>query len=103
METEVRRIASNSDSLYVVTGTVTKEPLGYIGANHVAIPSAYYKTILAFNDGDTVPYAYYLKHEKSSAELNSFKVSIDELEELTGEDFFPYLNDEVERELEAIE
>ena len=41
-----------------------------------------------------------MKHENSSRPLYEFIVSTDELEDLTGIDFFPSLPDDIENRLE---
>ena len=42
-----------------------------------------------------------MKNEKSGAELRSFTVTINEIEALTGLDFFPSMSDELEDILES--
>jgi endonuclease G len=99
LESTVRSWANSSDTVYVVTGCMVDETLGYVLDNdgkHVSVPSAYYKAILRYQKNSTVGYdgyaacGVYLEHkEYSSNSLPSGSVmSIDALEEMTGMDFF---------------
>ena len=45
--------------------------------------------------------AFLMAHEESNKALYEFVVSIDEIEALTGIDFFPALPDDIENELES--
>ena len=45
--------------------------------------------------------AFLLPHENTNKPLYEFVVSVDELERLTGIDFFPELEDDLENRLEA--
>lgn len=86
------------DTLYIVTGPVLKNNIGIIGANKISIPGAYYK--IAYDKGKEKMYAYVIPHKGSLAELSTFEVSVDSVEDLTGIDFFYQLPDELENELE---
>ena len=88
LEDEVRRIAKSNDSIFVVTGPILKRPIDFIGENKVAVPKAYYKTIVAYSNGAASGIGFILPHEKSSASVYSFSTSIDEIEKLTGIDFY---------------
>jgi endonuclease G len=45
--------------------------------------------------------AFLMPHENSSSPLYEFVVSVDSIEILTGIDFFPELDDDIENKLEA--
>ena len=75
-------------SLNIVTGPVlTENPIDYIGQNDVAVPAAYYKVLMT--EGKT-PRAvgFLMDNEISDKPLQSFMVTIDEIEKVTGIDFF---------------
>jgi len=88
LEEEVRRIAKSNDSIFVVTGPILTGPIDFIGENKVSVPRAYYKTILAYQDGKPSGIGFILPHEKSSASVYSFSTSIDEVEKIAGIDFY---------------
>ena len=80
LESYVRDIAEESDSVYVYTaGELTME-LEYIGENHVSIPNYYYKVIYVFKNGQQTNFAYYLKNEKSKLPLETFLITVEDVE-----------------------
>ena len=101
------RSCTSSDTLYVVKGgTIDKEDQirGYI-SNDLSkpIPKYYYMALL-FKKGDSFKaIAFWMEHTDTpkSTKLVDYALSIDELEEKTGIDFFPSLNDNLENALEA--
>lgn len=96
LEGMVRGYASSSDTTYVVTGVTVsdsskKEEDSY--GNSVTIPDAYFKAVLKYSKSSTLgawnAAAFYLEHRNYSESLGKkHSMSIDELEELTGIDFF---------------
>ena len=72
-----------------------------IGDNEVSIPEFYYKIILDVTKPEIKAIAFLMKNEKSSKPLTSFVVSIDQIEELSGLDFFPTMPDDLENALEG--
>lgn len=101
LEEKVRYWADKNDGVFVVTGGVLKNGLHVIGTEKVAIPDHFYKVILDYNGGDAKMLAFLMKHEESSRPLYEFVVSTDKIEALTGIDFFPQLEDELEDRLEG--
>ena len=100
LEEQVRNWARKNDKLYIVTGPVLTKKLDHIGKNKVSIPEYYYKAILDIEEPEIKAIAFLMKNGKSSSELLTFSMSIDELEETTGLDFFPLLPDELEFNIE---
>lgn len=101
LESKVRNWASEYGKIYVVTAGVLSNDLPTIGANSVSIPKYYYKIILKGKGEHRKMIAFLLKNEKSNEPLSSFVVSTNEIEKLTGIDFFPQLPDEFEEKLES--
>ena len=101
LEEKVRSLVTVSDSLYIVTGPVLKDSLSFIGDNRVTVPKAYYKAIIRFKNNELFGVGFLLKNQKSSKELNTFSVSIDSIEKVTGIDFFYKLNIEVQNRVES--
>ena len=86
--------------MYIVTGPIfLKTPLLTIGANEVAVPDAFYKIIY-----DRTPpqkmLAFIVPNAGSSEPLQSFVVTVDRVEKITGLDFFPKLPQPQQEELE---
>lgn len=99
LETMVRSWANNSDTLYVVTGCVTTGSQDYALDNvgkKVTVPTAYYKALLRYSNAKTigkkgyVACAFWLDHKEYSdiTITKSYMLSIDELEDRLGIDFF---------------
>ena len=99
LEGKVRGWANTSDTTYVVTGVTVsasskKERDSY--GNSVTIPDAYFKAVLKYSKSSTLgtwnAAAFYLEHRDYSGGISkSHSMSIDELEEITGIDFFANL------------
>lgn len=101
LEDQVRTWAEESDTLWIVTGPVLKESLPSIGTNHVNVPEYFYKVILGVKGTEWEGVGFVLANEGSKKPLDSFAVTIDSVESLTGLDFFPDLPDSLEKLIES--
>ena len=96
----------DTDTLYVVTGCVVDDSVTTVKDNEgksVTVPTHYYKALLRVYQGSYNAIGFWLEHREYSQKKidQSLAVSIDQLEELTGEDFFHNLPDAVESVVEA--
>ncbi|HAH25373.1 MAG TPA: DNA/RNA non-specific endonuclease [Prolixibacteraceae bacterium] len=89
LEELVRSWAIENNSILIVTGPVLKEGLKTIGADRVSVPEEYYKVILDNHEPEIKGIAFLIPNASQSAGLQSFVVSIDSVESVTGIDFFP--------------
>jgi endonuclease G len=103
IEELVRKNAKEHGKLLVVTGPVftSLKGLGSIGKNKVMIPNGFYKVILAYDNGYH-GIGFYCENKSGKKEPGRYALTIDEVEELTGIDFFYRLPDEVEKEVEGL-
>lgn len=102
LESAIRSMAYEDGSIYVVTGPVlTDGPYDTIGENDVAVPSYFYKVVLDYSEPTLKAIGFILPHENSKNPLSYFAVTVDEVEERTGLDFFPLLPDNTEEKLES--
>ena len=103
LEELTRNWAKKYKELYVVTGPVLSvPPKGTIGDNEVSVPQAYFKVLLDISEPEVKSIAFVIPNQVSYDPLFEFAVSIDEVETLTGIDFFAeLLDDETEEELES--
>jgi endonuclease G, mitochondrial len=99
LEERVRRWALSSGRMYVVTAGVLISNKGKIGLDGVSIPKYFYK-IIYDPKGQGKMIAFLIPNEKSTKPLQSYVVSVDSVESLTGIDFFPELPDTLENLLE---
>ena len=104
LESKVRTYAKACDTLYVVTGCVVTSTSTTIKdkMNHsVKVPDGYYKALLRYkkgaSDGDYIACGFYMPHDPSisSDSFMDYKMSIKELEDKTGMDFFVHLAEKV--------
>lgn len=100
LEQKTRYWANKYDGIYVVTGGVLKDNLETIGKEDVAVPDYFYKVLLNKNNGNYKMIAFLMPNEDSEKGLYEFVVSVDEVEKLTGINFFPKLEDSIEDKLE---
>ncbi|WP_298760348.1 DNA/RNA non-specific endonuclease [uncultured Psychroserpens sp.] len=101
LEQKVRYWAHKYDGVFVVTGGVLKGQMKTIGEEEVSVPNQFYKVLIDNNTGKTKVIAFLMPHKNSNEPLYKFVVSVDEVEQLTGIDFFPELDDATENKLEA--
>jgi endonuclease G, mitochondrial len=74
----------------------------WIGENQVAVAPAFYKVLLDLRDPEKKAIAFIIPNETSTERIESFATSVDEVENLTGIDFFSGLMEKsLEEELEA--
>ncbi len=100
LEGKVRYWAEKYGSIYVITGGVLTDELEHIGKEHVAVPRFFYKVLLENSRGEYKMIAFLVPSEKSNKPLYDFVVSVDDLEKMTGIDFYPSLPNEIEYRLE---
>jgi endonuclease G len=100
LEQKVRYWATKYDGIYVITGGVLQPSLKTIGKEEVSVPNYFYKILLDNSDGKYRMIAFLVPSKKSDKPLYEFVVSVDNLEKMTGIDFFPKLNDKIENTLE---
>jgi endonuclease G len=104
LEARVRALAAVSDAVHVFSGPVFDSPVPeVIGAGRVAVPSHTYKVILAIEGSRKTMYAAILPNQSVvSGPLQSYAVTVREVERRTGLDFFSGLEDTEERLLESM-
>lgn len=100
LEAQVRAWAYADGELYVVTGPLFIELEGELSGG-VDIPSHFFKVLLDWDGEELRTVAFVLPNAKSSRSLSFFEVPIDEVERLSGFDFFSALPDSLETLVEA--
>lgn len=101
LEEQVRTWAKANEEIYIVTGPVLTDNLPLIRRNKVAVPNHYYKVILDYKEPELKGIGFVLPNESSKKSLQTYAVSIDSVEALTGIDFFPAVPDSSEEVIEA--
>lgn len=102
LEQKVRYWASKYEGVYVVAGGVLNGNLPSIGNEEVSVPNQFYKVVMDFNSERPKMIAFLMPHRNSDQPIYNFVVSVDSIEQLTGIDFFPNLEDNLENRLEKM-
>ena len=100
LEDKVRDWALQKNGVYVVTGPLLNKTFGLV-ARSITVPCAFYKIIFKQTKEGAEAIAFMLPNAGSTLPLKNFVISIDELEALTGLDFFAALPDEEEEKFES--
>lgn len=87
--------------LYVVGGPVFEGvPHKHIGDSRVAVPDAFFKVVLCLSPSKAIGFVF--ANKAGSRPLRTYACTVDEVEQLTGIDFFPALPDSLEQAVEAM-
>ncbi len=100
------KISNPNDTLYVVKGgTIRDDQIKKFisnGSQRIAVPKYYFMALLSLKSGTYKAIGFWLEHKaySNSASYASCTVSIDELEQKTGINFFHNLPDDIENNVE---
>ena len=98
LEKKVREWAHRYGSLTVYTGPIVLDnAYGTIGYNKVVVPDAFFKAILAGEQS----IAFVMYNHNNNENMQKCAMSVDDLEALTGIDFFAEQVDDFENQVEA--
>ena len=98
LEKKVRDWANRYGSLTVYTGPIVLDnAYGTIGYNKVVVPDAFFKAILAGEQS----IAFVMYNHNNNENMQKCAMSVDDLEALTGIDFFAEQVDDFEDQVEA--
>ena len=101
LENLCRKWAKTYGSIYVVAGPVLfKGKHKTIGKNKVTVPEAFFKVVLCM-EGKPKAIGFVYRNESGNRPKSYYVNTIDDVERITGIDFFPALPDNVENEVEA--
>ncbi len=101
MEMACRKWAEEYGGVYVVCGPILyKGRHKTIGRNKVVVPEAFFKVVLRLGDApEAIGFIY--KNTEGNRPKGDYVNTVDEVERITGIDFFPSLPDGVEKAVEA--
>ncbi len=112
LEGQVRDIVREEGEAWIITGNLFLspdsqfvDPSEFIGPNNVAMPTHCFKAILSTNEnGIFSMYAFILPNQRDYIPgiPADYLINVDRLEEITGYDFFPELDNNIEDSLESI-
>lgn len=88
LEQQIRLWCKKYGDLIIITGGVLENGLDGIGDEDVDVPEAFYKIVLLKDEENHKVLSFLIPNEPSSEALDTFLTPIDELEKMTGIDFF---------------
>lgn len=102
LENQVRNWAFDKGEVYIVTGPVLSRGhiIKRIGDNNVSVPDSFYKIIYDPTKNEAI--SFLIPNQKSEKRLQTYAVTIDQVEDITGIDFFAdYLSPSEEIRMES--
>lgn len=101
LEERCRGWARHYGEIYIVCGPIFySTDYKTIGGNKVGVPDAFYKVVLCMSKKPKA-LGFIFPNEGDSHRLNHYVRSVDEVEEITGIDFFCNIPDDIENVVEA--
>lgn len=102
LENMERQWAQRDSAIMIVAGPLyTDSDTDRIGTNKIRVPGAFFKAILAPYVETPRAIAFVYPNMAAPGNMQDYAMSIDDLENLTGFDFFPSLPDDIENSVEA--
>lgn len=103
LESACRRWADIYGSIYIVCGPVFNGGMhATIGTNHaISVPDGFFKVVITLVEGEEKGIGFYYKNDDVYQTMESAAMSINQVEEMLGYNFFAELPDEVESRVES--
>jgi len=102
LEEACRRWAGYEGKVYICCGPIFKGKEEVIDNNpQITIPSAFFKVVLSTKEGHEKAIGFYFENNDKRQTVGNAVRTVDEIEEITGFDFFPQLDDEIENKVES--
>ena len=101
MEQDCRKWAKKYGDIYIVCGPVLlNRKHEVIGKNKIVVPEAFFKVILRLKPKPKA-IGFIIRNNEGTKKRDHYINSVDEVERVTGIDFFPTLPDDIENKVEA--
>ena len=101
LEIDCRRWARRFGDIYIVCGPVfLNREHEKIGTNEVFVPEAFFKVVLCLQ-GTPKAIGFVVRNNEGKKKRDQFINTVDDVEHITGYDFFPALPDSIEDAVEA--
>ena len=102
LEDACRAWAKKYGTVYIACGPIyDRAKPKRIGAAKVAVPDRFFKVVLIYNRKDPMALGFVFPNIAHSQDLDKYQVTVDDIEHMTGLDFFSKLPDHVEDYIEA--
>lgn len=101
LESQCRDWANKYGEIYIACGPVLlNKKHKTIGKNKIVVPEAFFKVVLCMQDTPKA-IGFIYRNERNNKTMSSYVNTIDQVEKITGIDFFPSLPDDIENRIEA--
>ena len=101
IERDCRKWAKKYGDVYIVCGPVLlNKKHETIGPNKVVVPEAFFKVILCMG-AEPKAIGFIVRNDGGKKKIDQFINTVDDVERITGHDFFPALPDDIEDAVEA--
>lgn len=101
IEIDCRRWANKFEDIYIVCGPLyLRQEHEIIGDNSLIVPEAFFKVVLCLN-GTPKAFGFIVRNTDGNSKRDLYYNSIDQVERITGYDFFSALPDDIEDVVEA--
>lgn len=102
LENKCRKWAREWGEIYIVCGPIVynKGTRAHIGRGRVTVPNAFFKVVLCMT-GKPKAIGFIYKNDDANRPLGDYVNSVDEVERITGYNFFSDLPDDVEDKIES--
>lgn len=102
LEEKCRNRAVIDSAIIIVCGPIlNEEPIQYIGQERVAVPKRFFKVILSPYTNPVRGIGFIMPNGEVRGGMQACATTIDEVERITGHDFFSSLPDEIENRVES--
>jgi len=101
IEMDCRKWAKKYGDVYIVCGPVLlNRKHETIGTHNIVVPEAFFKVILCLQ-GTPKAIGFIIRNNEGKKKRDQYVNTVDDVERITGINFFPSLPDEIENEVEA--
>ncbi len=101
LENKCREWALRDSALIIICGPVLSDYMPRIIGNGVSVPERFFKVILSPYTEPMKAIGFIMPNSSSVPQLEALATSVDQIEEITGYDFFSELPDEIETKIES--
>lgn len=93
-------VSTSGESIYIVSGPIFDTNNSKMLKRHVRVPDRFFKVLLCLNKNDEKGIAFVYHNNSEQHPMDYYVCSIDDVEKITGYDFFPSLSKNLQDKLE---
>ncbi len=101
LESALRDHAYRNNNVYIVCGPIVSEGYKTIGRNRVCVPQKFFKVVCWKRQNEWRCKAFVFPNQNLKGRFHDYSTTVDEVERLTGHDFFSLLPDHIENRIES--